>query len=307
MVSDALTDILSSIRMKGSVFSRAEMTAPFGVESGVTMTGIFHAVVRGQPWIRLADGAGPVDLEPGDVVLFPFGDNHLITDAPGTPPQPIGLLTDVDDRGMGRLVVEGGGARTTLLCGKVSFDAADAHPVMDLLPPMIRVRDHDGRIAGVVETIIGLISTEVDDPQAGSEILVARLTDVLLVYALRAYIDALAPGEGGWLGALGDPHVRSALDRIHAGSAESVGADQLARAAGMSRSAFFAHFRDQVGMTPGEYQTRWRIHLAARLLRDEGFSVAAAGRQVGYATEAAFSNAFLRVMGVRPGAYRRAG
>ena len=305
-MSDALTDILSTVRMDGSIFSRAEMTAPFGVESGQTATGIFHAVVRGHPWVQLADGDHPIELEPGDVVVFPFGDNHLITDVPGAPHRPIGLLTGVDERGMGHLVVKGGGARTSLLCGTVRFETATAHPVLSLLPPLLRVRDLDGRMAGVVQTLIGLITSEVDDPSPGSDILVARLTDVLLVYVLRGYIDSLEPGEGGWLGALKDPPVRAALDTIHARPAETLTAEELAQAAGMSRSAFFTHFRGKVGMTPGEYQTRWRIQLAAGLLRDDDYSVAAAGRQVGYQTEAAFSNAFLKVMGTRPGAYRRA-
>ena len=74
----------------------------------------------------------------------------------------------------------------------------------------------------------------------------------------------------------------------------------------MSRSAFFSRFRETVGETPGEYLTRWRIHTATRLLREEDLSVAATARRVGYRTEASFSNAFVRVMGMRPGAFRRA-
>ena len=133
-MTDALTDMLESVRMTGSVFSRAEMTAPFGVEAGDQVSGIFHAVVRGQPWVQLAEGDEPVELEPGDIVLFPFGDNHLITDVPGRSHRPIGQLTSVDERGMGHLVVEGGGQRTSLICGSVTFDEAVAHPVLSLLP-----------------------------------------------------------------------------------------------------------------------------------------------------------------------------
>ena len=206
---------------------------------------------------------------------------------------------------MGHLVVEGGGSATSLLCGTVRFDGAVAHPVLSLLPQMICFRDLSGHIARVVQDLIHLISQEVDNPEPGSEILIARLTDVLLVYVLRGYINDIEPGQSGWLGALKDPSLRAALDVIHSNPTRPLNAGELAQAAGMSRSAFFSRFRDQVGMTPGEYQTRWRVHLAAGLLRGEDYSVGAASRAVGYGTEAAFSNAFLKVMGVRPGAYRR--
>ena len=305
-MSDALTDILRSVQMEGSVFSRAALSAPFGVESGVMSSGIFHAVVRGHPWVRLETGGEPIELEPGDVVMFPFGDNHLITDAPDSPYRPIGLLTAVDDRGMGHLVVDGGGSSTSLICGTVTFDRGEAHPVFSMLPAMIRVHDLDGQISGVLESLISLIVAEVDNPVPGSEIVVARLTDVLIVYVLRAYIGELSPGDGGWLGALKDPAVREAIGLMHRNPEYQWTARELAEGAGLSRSAFFARFRETVGETPAEYLTRWRIHLSTKLLRDDDYSVAAAGRQVGYSTEAAFSNAFLRVMGVRPGAYRKA-
>ncbi len=302
---DALTDILRSVRMTGSVFSRAALTAPWGVESGKLESGIFHAVVRGRAWVRLADGGDPVVLDRGDIVFFPFGSNHLMTDTAMTPTKPIGLLTSVDERGMGRLVVDGGGAATSLICGRVTYDRAEAHPVFSSLPPMIHVGDEDGRIGNVVESLIALIANEVDRPVAGTDAVVARLTDVLTIYILRSYINSLGAGEGGWLGALADEAIADALGLIHADPTRQWTADELARAAGLSRSAFFARFRHAVGETPAGYLTRWRIHIATRLLREQGASAAAAGRRVGYKTEAAFSNAFLRVMGMRPGAYKR--
>jgi len=269
-------------------------------------TGIFHAVVRGHAWAQLEAGGDRVELERGDVVLMPFGDNHLMTHAPGAPTRPIGELTTTDPRGMGHLTVEGGGPRTSLVCGTVAFDQGDAHPVFSMLPRLIHVQDVDGRLSSVVETLIRLIADEVDQPDPGGETVVARLTDVLIVYMLRNYINRLEPGEGGWLGGLRVPGIRDALGLIHRNPAQRWTADELAEAAGLSRSAFFALFRELVGETPGEYLTRWRVHVGSRLLRDQGLTVGGVARLVGYATEAAFSNAFLRIMGVRPGAYRRA-
>ena len=115
-MADALTDILDSIRMRGSIFSRAALNAPWGIESGVTGNGAFHAVVRGRAWAQLADGGPSIELERGDVVLMPFGDNHLMTDEPSRLTQPIADLTSIDRRGMGELVVEGAGSHTSLIC-----------------------------------------------------------------------------------------------------------------------------------------------------------------------------------------------
>ena len=133
----------------------------------------------------------------------------------------------------------------------------------------------------------------------------ARLTDVLVIYIIRSFIDSLPDGEAGWLAALRDPVLADALGLIHGSPEAAWTVDELARHVGLSRSAFFARFRDRVGETPAEYITRWRMHAATRLLREDRLSVAATARRVGYRTEAAFSNAFLRVMGVRPGAYKR--
>lgn len=305
-MSDALTDILDSIRMEGSIFSRASLAAPWGVESGNLGSGIFHAVVRGRAYARLAAGGDTAVLERGDIVMMPFGDNHLMMDEPERPTRLIDDLTTVDANGMGRLVVSGDGPTTSLICGAVRFDGGEAHPVFSMLPPLIHVRDRDGSVSRVVETLIELIAAEVDEHVPGSETVVGRLTDVLVIYVLRDYIDRLAPGEAGWLGALREPQMRHALGLMHAHPERNWTAERLANEVGLSRSAFFSRFKALVGETPSQYLTRWRVHLASRMLRDEAMSVSAVARRVGYATDAAFSNAFVRVMKIRPGAYRRA-
>lgn len=303
---DALTSMLRSVRMESSVFSRANLSAPFGVESGHMPRGIFHAVVRGRAWVGLAAGGEPVELGPGDIAFMPFGDNHLVTDEPGRPVRYIGDLTTVDENGMGHLLVDGDGPQTSLVCGSVTFSGGEAHPVFSLLPPVVRVRDTEGRAARLIEDLIRLIADEVDVYQPGSETVVARLADVLVIYMLRSHIQSLPDDAAGWLAALRDPVLADALGLIHGHPENGWTATELASRVGLSRSAFFARFREKVGEPPAEYITRWRLHAAAGLLRDEGLSVATAGRRVGYRTEAAFSNAFLRVMGIRPGAYKRA-
>ncbi len=303
--ADALTDILNSVRMQGSIFSRASLAAPWGVESGELGTGIFHAVIRGRAYVQLAEGGEPVVLERGDVVMMPFGHNHLMTSDPAQPTRMIGDLTTVDGRGMGHLVVAGDGPQTSLICGTVRFDHGVAHPVFSMLPPLIRAGDADGTMSRVVESLATLIAAEVDHSGPGAETVVARLTDVLVVFVLRDYIRRLPGNAIGWLGALRDAEMRAALDLIHGRPDHPWTAGELAAAVGVSRSVFFARFKELVGESPGQYLTRWRVHLATRLLRDESATVAAVARRLGYATDAAFSNAFVRVMGIRPGAYRK--
>jgi AraC-like DNA-binding protein len=305
-MSDVLTDILNSLRMRGSIFSRASLAAPWGVESGEMPTGIFHAVVNGRAYARLAANGAPIVLERGDIVMAPFGDNHLLSDEPDRATRPIGALTTVDDNGMGHLVVDGAGPATSLICGTVAFDNGEAHSVFSMLPRILHVRDTDGSMSPVVESLIELIAFEVDGRKPGSDIVVARLTEVLIIHVLREYIRNLPDGEVGWLAALRDPEIAAALGLIHARPEHPWSAQELASAVGLSRSTFFNRFKRLVGETPAQYLTRWRIHLATRMLREEGASVTATARRVGYATDAAFSNAFVRVMGLRPGAYRRA-
>ena len=305
-MTDPLTTVLDSIRLRASVFSRASLSAPWGVEAGDTSTGIFHAVVSGSAWVTLAEGGEPARLGPGDIALMPFGDNHLMTDAPHRRSRPIAELTTVDGDGMGRLVVDGGGERTSLICGTIEFDDDAAHPVLNGIAPIVAVRDTDGRAARLLHQIIELIADEVDDPRPGAATIITRLAEVLVVHALRSHVESLPGGAGGWLGGLNDPVVADALRAIHAAPDHAWTTGELAAIVGSSRSAFHRRFHEVVGQTPADYLTRWRIHVATRILRSERASVAVTARRVGYRTEAAFSNAFVRVMGMRPGAYKKA-
>ncbi len=299
---DALTDILERVRLRGTVFSVAELDAPWAVESGVLATGIFHAVVRGACWLR-TDGDDPLHLGSGDLVLVPFGDNHVMADRPHRKPGSVGFSGTADDRGLGLLTVAGDGPRTTLLCGTVEFEAGPMYPGLSTLPRVITVPREAGR--GWVQRCIEQMHEEVTGAAPGSDTVVARLTEVLIVHGLRYYIAHLTPGDGGLMRALSDPVIGAALSHIHSDPARPWTLAALAGEVGLSRSSFFARFRRLVGETPGEYITRWRMVVAARILREEEATVASTARLVGYATEAAFSNAFLRTVGIRPGAYRK--
>lgn len=301
---DALADILNSVRMTGAVFSRAVLSAPWGVSSPQTASGIFHAVVHGECWVRTAGSPSPLHLHRGDVVLFPFGEPHILSDTPDGPALPISTLTHSDPHGLAELVVQGGGASTKLLCGTVTFDQVDLHPVLSTLPAVVFVQDASLWLSRTTESLIELMASEVEHEAPGAESMVARLADALVVHVLRSYVDTLAADEGTWFGGLRDDAIREALGRFHRNPEMPWTIERLAAVAGMSRSTFAGKFRTLVGRTPADYVLRWRIHLSANYLR-EGATVSSCAARVGFLTDAAFSNAFVRVMGVRPGAYRR--
>ena len=290
--------------MRGALFSRAELEAPFSVRSGPLDCGVFHAVVEGRCTIRI-DGREPVEIGQGDVVYVPHGSDHTLADTPNRPAtlrRQIGVRPGPD--GMDLLVIKGDGPRTTLLCGRVDSDESDFHPLVGLLPDIVHASGNltEG-VASQIPLLIQLLVTETQQGGLGSAATVARLTDLLVLHVVRSHVDSMPDDETGWLRAMKDPMISPVLALIHREPARSWTAAGLAREVGMSRSAFFRRFGNVVGEGPIEYLTRWRMHVASDRLRD-GASVAAAARAVGYSTEAAFSDAFLRVTGSRPGAVR---
>ena len=304
---DPLTAGLHALRMRGSLFSRADMAAPFGVRSGPLPFGVFHAVVTGRCVLRIPDRGGvePVELAQGDVVYLPHGTDHILADndwRAATPRSSIGTRPGPD--GMELLRVPGDGDRTILLCGRVEIDDSDRQPVLRLLPDVVHVTQHTSEVGAQIPTLINLIAAELASGSPGSAATVARLTDVLVLHMIRHHVDHLAHADTGWLRAMSDPQISQAISLIHNKPAQPWTAAGLAREIGLSRSAFFSRFSRLVGEGPIEYLTRWRMHVASHQLRD-GESVVNTARSVGYASEASFSDAFLRITGTRPGSIRR--
>ncbi len=302
---DALTNILKNLRMSALVFQRAEVCAPWGVRTGRTATGIFHAVVRGRAWIRPDGDDRAYPLSSGDIALLPGGDGHTMSDDPRTPARPIGeLLEDSPARETKILEIPGGGPRTSILCGTFTFEQSAVHPLVALLPRLVLVQAESTDRAEWVAGVLRLIATEVAAERPGSQVVLTRLADVLMVHALRVHIESDA-GAPGWLSGLRDPQVARAIGLIHESPGQVFTVAELAAEVGMSRSGFFARFSELVGEPPTRYATRWRMHLAAQALTREGASLGEVASRIGYSTEGAFSKAFKRFTGMAPGEYRR--
>lgn len=199
----------------------------------------------------------------------------------------------------------GEGAETRLVCGSFRFERRDAHPLLELLPPLIHLRPAEAPAAEWLEATLRFLAWETREAKPGTETIVSRLTDVVFVQVLRAWIEALPEGRGGWLGALRDRQVGAALALVHRAPERDFTNASLAAAVGMSRSRFAARFSALVGEPPLAYVSRWRLETAAGLLRDGALSLGEVAERVGYDSEAAFSKAFRRRFGSPPGAYRR--
>lgn len=306
---DALSDVLETVHLHGSVYCRSELTAPWGMSIPQVSQAQFHVVRRGRCWI-LVEGDEPVLLEAGDLVMLPHGTAHTLADRPNSPTRPLFDLVATcmvprGHEGKPPLRHGGGGQATTLLCGYFRFDGGTAHPLLSVLPRVVLLRGEGGRARRWLEAALDLIADETVGGSPGSESLVNRLTAALFIQVVRLHLDQRDELDPSWLAGLRDPRIAHALGLIHGEVSAPWTVEALARQAGMSRSAFSARFSELVGEPPLRYLTRWRMQVAANHLAEDRLSLSQVAEEVGYQAEAAFHKAFKRMMGVTPGAWRR--
>jgi len=302
---DALSRILHTARVSGSLFSRAELTSPWGVHSRTMPDAIFHVVVRGAGFITLDEDAQPISFRAGDLLILTRGHAHTMSDLPERAAQDMGDLRSVTgDDGLPCVVVDGVGPRTSLLCGTFTLDEDCRDHLLPLLPPLLHVQGGTPTAAWLDQTL-RVMADEVVAERPGSAAVLTRLADILLVQALRAWLQQSASHATGWLGALDDPQLGRALSLIHDDPAEPWTAAVLARRVGLSRTVFYERFTARVGESPAAYLTRWRMMVARTLMRGTDDGLGEIAEQVGYRSLAAFHKAFKRVVGDSPGAWRR--
>jgi AraC-like DNA-binding protein len=300
---DPLTDVFTSMRVESVVYGRLEATAPWALRFEAPSHAKFGIVQRGNCWLTV-DGVEPVPLTGGDCYLLPRGDSFTLGDDPHTPARSFSEMTAPECGSVMRY--GGGGAPASVIGGKFSFDGLSSRPLTDLLPPVIHIRADEAR-GRALQGTLQLLAAEITSPGPGSTVIVSRLADTLFVQAIRAHIASAGCMKSGWLRALGDPAIGTALKSMHDRIEHPWTVAELAMSAGMSRSAFAPRFKELVGETPLEYLTRWRMYQAGRLLRDGKRKLFEVAHLVGYESDGAFNKAFKRVLGVTPGEYRTNG
>ena len=299
-VADPLGEALHFLRMSGIFYCRSEFSAPWALELPPMESFLMlHVVTSGECWLEVEGEARLLNC--GDLALVPHGLGHVLASGAGLRGEKLFELhrEQVSDR-YETLRLGGGGAASTMICGAFQFEHPAAYQLMRLLPRMIIV---DALDADWIQGTVSLLASEAQELRPGGETIITRLADVLVIYAIRSWMTSGA--DVGWIRALRDPQIGRVIVLIHREPARDWSLELLADEAAMSRSAFAARFTELVGEPAMQYVTRWRMHTALSRLRADDGTVGDVARGLGYESEAAFSRAFKRFMGVSPGMARR--
>lgn len=279
-VHDLLSELLRSVRLSGERI--AAYAPPRGFSVSFADIGSLHIIEEGELVLRV-DGDPRVErVSRGDVVLFPRGDRHHVSDAGGP-----------DAPGLARW-----------LCGTFTIGDPQASHLLGSLPAVIVLRGGGGPALEGLEVARRMIVFEMQAPSQGSAVMVARILDLILVQILRAW--AAGPdAEPNWLAGALDPQIGLALSAIHRDPGRDWPVAELARVCSLSRSAFAARFVARVGKPPAAYLAHVRLDAATEMLRGTSLPVALIAERVGYLSEAAFSRAFKHRYGTPPARWRR--
>ncbi len=312
---DLLSEILSAVRLTGSVFMNGRFSAPFGVISPARWDGrdelahlrhvsVFHLVAEGECRLETADGSVS-EVKQGDVLLMPFTAAHRFwSGQPDSFAFAPDLITEGPVSGVGLLDHGGGGEKTRLVCGFMESAELLAAPLFRSLPPLLIERTSGDPVSGMLAGTASEILNQVDNEAPGTPFLLGRMMELLFVEVLRRHAARLPDDAAGMLAAMRDPVVARAIHHMHREPALKWTIEDLAAKAGTSRSVLAERFNKLLGKPPIEYLTGWRIQLASERLKASREPLARVAEAVGYDSEAAFSRAFKREMGLSPGAWR---
>jgi AraC-like DNA-binding protein len=326
MSQDTLSDVLRGVRLRGAVFFNVSASSHWAAEAPAArelaplmMPGVdhvieYHALARGSCWAGLLDQP-PVQLFAGDVVMFPQGDAHVVSSQPGMRGNPdFSWLagTQIDQLPL-RLALGDGSvvhtappdvqAETNFVCGFLGCDSQPFNPMIASLPRLLLLRANakNAWVANFTQQAVA----ESHAQRPGGEAMLARMSEMMFVDAVRRYADELPAQSVGWLAGLRDRYVGRALALMHEQPAQRWTIAALGRGVGLSRSALHERFAEMIGVPPMQYLTQWRMQAAARLLLETRATVASIAVDVGYDSEAAFTRAFKRTVGKPPAAWRR--
>jgi AraC-like DNA-binding protein len=312
---DALSDLLRVVRLTGGVFLEAEFSEPWSISSHAEPEDCqvvlatparliaFHYVISGKLLLQI-DEQPTVEVRGGNIVLLPRNDVHILTSQCGLKPVSAEPLIEKDPTGLARIRYGGGGDVTKIVCGFVGTES-DCNPLIDALPSTL-VLDLKSKAAGEwIFSSFRYAAQELAMARAGSATVLAKLSELMFVEAIRCYLETLPSDERGWLAGLRDPAVGKALALLHTELARPWTAEELARQVYLSRSTFADRFTALIGTPPMTYLMRWRMQVAAQRLCESRRSVAQISADVGYESEIAFARAFKREFSMSPAQWRK--
>ncbi|HEV2650685.1 MAG TPA: AraC family transcriptional regulator [Rhizomicrobium sp.] len=320
MTADPLSDVLKTVRLTGATFFDVVARTPWVAEQPAPETILpmllrgaghlisYHVITEGRCFANIV-GQESIPVDAGEIIVFTRGDPHVMASNPGMraqQPNPESMY----DEGAAQQpffanLGEDGPISTKLVCGFLACDAWPFNPLLENLPPIIKVAAGNGSESRWLSQFIHVATHETADKRAGGESVLARLSELMFIEVVRRYLEGLPPEQIGWLAGLRDPFVGKALSLMHARPAHNWTIDDLARDVGLSRSVLAERFNDMVGMPPIQYLSNWRMQIAAGLLSGGNKNIASIAAHTGYGSEAAFSRAFKRMVGVSPSEHRR--
>jgi AraC-like DNA-binding protein len=314
---DAFSEILSGVKLNGAFFFSAEFSSPWCFASPASHTlapllapgaphlVIYHFVIDGRAFVQLSDGQS-LDLGPGDIVVFPHGDPHMMTSARGLTGASLtpAILSKIQMRDLRPMQGGGGGDSARYICGYMACDPFLSRPILGGLPPVFKVNIRTDRSGHWLENSILHLAEEAASGRVGSDAMLAKLSEALFVDTLRRFVASLPEQQTGWLAGARDPIVGKSLGLLHSRIAHPWTIANLADEVGISRTALIERFTRYLSDPPMTYLTRWRLQLAARALENTPRGVSEIAGEVGYESESAFNRAFKREYGESPGRYR---
>jgi len=304
--TDPLGETLHLLRLTGTFYCRSELTAPWGVDmpafDGCMM---FHVVTAGQCWLEI-EGDEPRLLQQGSMALVPHGTGHRVRSSLKEAAVPLFDIPveRVSDRY--EIMRYGGtGELTHLTCGVVRFDHVAGQQLIAQLPGVLQIDTWAEEEGSWLQSTLRFIAREARELRPGGETVITHLADILVIQAIRSWIDSAPEANKGWFAALRDDQTGRALAAIHREPEKDWTVELLAKEVGMSRSGFSARFTNLVGESVMRYLTHWRMQLARELLQETSDTLSVVADRVGYQSEAAFCRAFKRIFGIPPGRVRQ--
>ena len=303
---DVLTDVLDALELKGWISSRRELVPPWRYNFAASQDMIFHLLSFGGGYLSVEGDPTPLRIEDGAVLLFPFGHAHSTCDeltSPLTQVQHVEYSAQREYQGFSGASDE---SKMVVLCGAFHVEHPGAFPLLHSLPKVIHIPAEQGRTVQGFAEIVHLIAREAATPRLGAEVMLRRLTELLFIHVIRVWVEQQAASSRGWVAALRDQPISTALGLIHHSPEHGWKVEELAEAVALSRPEFSARFTRLVGESPIKYLTHWRMNKATRLLKNN-VQIEKIAELLGYESEVAFRKAFKREVGLPPARYRKIG
>src|SRR6266545_8322669 len=299
---DVLTDVLDALELKGWISSRRELVPPWRYDFAASQDMILHLLSFGGGYLSVEGDPTPLRIEDGAVLLFPFGHAHSICDnLTSSLTQVLHVAYDPQKKYQS-FPGTSEGAKRAVLCGAFHLEHPGAFPLLHSLPKVIHIPAEQGRTVQGFAEIVQLIAREAATPRLGAQVMLRRLTELLFIHVIRVWVEQQAASSQGWVAALRGQSISTALGLIHQSPEHGWKVEELAEAVALSRSAFSARFTQLVGEPPITYLTRWRMHRATRLFKDN-VEIEKTAELLGYKSGVAFRKAFKREVGMPPARY----